>query len=63
MVDFIEVMRRTENGPFMKERDFDIEVVFKTARELVKKYGLAYNRKQLITFNPGYGGCCISSRA
>lgn len=52
MVDFIEVMRRTENGPFMKERDFDIEVVFKTARELVKKYGLAYNRKQLITLTP-----------
>ena len=52
MVDFIEVMRRTENGPYMTERDFDIEIVFKTARELSKKYGIAYDRKQLITLTP-----------
>jgi methylamine--corrinoid protein Co-methyltransferase len=52
MVDFIEVMRRTENGPYMKERDFDIEIVFKTARQLSKKYGIAFDRKQLITLNP-----------
>ena len=52
MVDFIEVMRRTENGPYIKERDFDIELVFKTARELSKRYGIAYDRKQLITLNP-----------
>jgi methylamine--corrinoid protein Co-methyltransferase len=51
-VDFIEVMRRTENGPFMTERDFDIEIVFKTARELSKRYGIAYDRNHLITLNP-----------
>ena len=52
MVDFIEVMRRSENGPYIEERDFDIEVVFKTGRDLAKRYGLSYDRKQLITLNP-----------
>jgi len=52
MVDFIEVIRRTENGPYISERDFDIEVVFETTRELVKKYGIRYNRNELITLNP-----------
>src|SRR3972149_8472004 len=52
MVDFLEVIRRTESGPYLTERDFDIEVVFKTTRELAKKYGLQYDRKQLITLEP-----------
>ncbi len=51
MVDFMEVMRRAENGPFVEERDFDIEVVFKTTRDLVKKYGIQYDRQQIITLN------------
>lgn len=52
MVDFIEVIRRSENGPFISERDFDIEVIFKTTRALQKKYGVKYNRKELITLDP-----------
>ena len=52
MVDFLEVMRRTESGPYISERDFDIEIIFKTTRELIKKYGLKYDRKQLITLEP-----------
>jgi len=52
MVDMMEVMRRTESGPFITERDFDIEVIFKTARSLIKKYGVKYNRRQLITLEP-----------
>src|SRR3989304_5446187 len=52
MVDFLEVIRRTESGAYLSERDFDIEVIFKTTRELVKKHGLKYDRKQLITREP-----------
>ena len=52
VVDFMEVIRRSENGPFINERDFDIEVIFKTIRELVKKYGIKYDRKELITLDP-----------
>ncbi|HJW91435.1 MAG TPA: monomethylamine:corrinoid methyltransferase [Anaerolineales bacterium] len=52
MIDFMEVMRRTESGPFISERDFDIEAIFKTTSRLVKKYGVKYNRKELITLEP-----------
>ncbi len=52
MVDFIEVMRRTESGPYMSERDFDIEMIFKTISALAKKYGVKFNRKELITLQP-----------
>jgi methylamine--corrinoid protein Co-methyltransferase len=52
MVDFMEVIRRTESGPLMDERDFDIEVVFRKARALVDEYGIAYDRDHLITLDP-----------
>jgi methylamine--corrinoid protein Co-methyltransferase len=52
MIDFMEVIRRTESGPYISERDFDIEVIFKTARSLAKKYGVKFNRSQLITLEP-----------
>ncbi len=52
MTDFMEVIRRTENGPFIRERDFDVDVIFRTTRELAKKYGVKYNRKELITLHP-----------
>ncbi len=55
MVDFMEVIRRTETGPYIKERDFDIEVIFKTTRDLIKKHGIKYDRKQLITLDPEMG--------
>lgn len=51
MVNFMEIIRRTENGPFMEERDFDIEGVYKTTKELVEKYGLKYDRNELVTLN------------
>jgi methylamine--corrinoid protein Co-methyltransferase len=52
VVDFMEVIRRTETGPFIEERDFDIEVIFKTIRGLVEKYGIEYSRDKLITADP-----------
>ncbi len=52
LVDFMEVIRRTESGPHIEERDFDIEVIFKTTQELIKKYGIEYNSDELITLDP-----------
>jgi methylamine--corrinoid protein Co-methyltransferase len=52
MVDIFEVIQRSETGPSISERDFDIECVFKTIRALVKKYGIKYDRQHLITLDP-----------
>lgn len=51
MVDIFEIIRRTENGPSISERDFDIEVIFRTTKSLVEKYGIKYDRNELITLN------------
>jgi methylamine--corrinoid protein Co-methyltransferase len=47
MIDFWEVVRRSENGELVKERDFDMRVV-KTAGALVKKYDIKYNPEEVI---------------
>ena len=39
-VDFMEVIRRTESGAYTEERDFDIEVVFKTTKRLIDEYNI-----------------------
>jgi len=52
MPNFMEVIRRTEEGPFMEERDFDIDAVFRTTKDLVEKYGLEYDRSELVTLEP-----------
>ncbi|MBC7242550.1 MAG: monomethylamine:corrinoid methyltransferase [Anaerolineae bacterium] len=37
-----EIMRRSHDGPFMREHDFDMTVA-KTARQLTKKYGIRFD--------------------
>jgi methylamine---corrinoid protein Co-methyltransferase len=38
----IEIMKRAQSGPFMKESDFDLKVI-KRIKELVKEYGIRYD--------------------
>jgi methylamine---corrinoid protein Co-methyltransferase len=52
MVSIFDVIRRTEEGPSISERDFDIEMVFRKTKSLVEKYGIKYDRNELITLNP-----------
>ncbi len=61
VVDLMEVIRRTESGPFVEERDFDIEVIFRTIKDLVKKYGIEYQRQQLITLDPQIADAAFSA--
>lgn len=61
MVSIFDVIRRTENGPAITERDFDIEMVFKKTKELVAKHGLKYDRNELITQNPEMADACFKA--
>ena len=42
-----EIVKRSENGPYMKDSDFDMMLVKRT-RELVKEYGLKFDRQVLV---------------
>ena len=42
-----EIVERSENGPYMKESDFDLLIV-RTVPKLVKKYGLQFDPNVLV---------------
>lgn len=44
----LEVLKRAETGPMIEEKKFDLEIVTKTIREIVKKYGLKFNRAEIV---------------
>lgn len=44
-----EVIDRAETGPYMDEKDFDIKVVAKRCKELVKEYDIKLDPQQIIT--------------
>lgn len=48
MFNFYEILRRAEEGPYMKENDFDMKL-FKTATNLGKEYSLKFDRDVIVT--------------
>jgi methylamine--corrinoid protein Co-methyltransferase len=47
MIDFWEVVRRSETGELVEERDFDMRVV-RTSKKMVEKYDLKFNPEEVI---------------
>ena len=48
MTDIFEVLRRSENGPYAKENDFDMKL-FKTTSRLVKEHGIKFDKDIVVT--------------
>lgn len=47
MIDFWEVVRRSENGELLAERDYDMRVI-KASKRVVKAYDIKFNREEVI---------------
>ena len=45
MVGIWEVVRRSKQGPIMREADFDMQRLVPKVREVVKKYGIKFDRE------------------
>ena len=43
MINIYEVLRRSEEGPYIKENDFDMKL-YRTTTRLVKEHGIKFNR-------------------
>lgn len=63
MLNYLDILDRANNGPYMAEENWDLEKVAMTTRRLVKKYKLEWNKNELVTddaslseaiFNAGY---------
>ncbi|ATW24863.1 monomethylamine:corrinoid methyltransferase [Candidatus Formimonas warabiya] len=48
MLSFLETMYRAENGPYAKETDFDLKLIYKTARKLAQEYEIKYKPDEII---------------
>ncbi|MDP6682930.1 MAG: monomethylamine:corrinoid methyltransferase [Desulfobacterales bacterium] len=47
MIAFWDVLKRSENGKLMEEREFDL-LVGKTAKKIIKKYDIKFNPEEII---------------
>lgn len=52
MIDFWEVVLRSENGELMEEREFD-RLVARTSRDVTKKYDLRFSPEEMIPADDG----------
>lgn len=52
MIDYLELLERSNEGQYISEENWDLEKVAATARRLVKKYRLAWDRNQVVADDP-----------
>ena len=50
MANIFEVLSRAENGPYIKEDDYNMKL-FKTNKQLIKKYGIKYDKNTPVVFD------------
>ncbi len=48
MVNFIDVLERAATVPMMTQKEFDIKVFIPTLRNILKKYDLKWDRKEVV---------------
>jgi methylamine--corrinoid protein Co-methyltransferase len=48
MIDFLEVIKRAQTGPYYSDEDFAMQVVVPKLREVVEKYGIRYHPENPI---------------
>lgn len=49
MLNYLEVLDRAANGPYISEENWDLDKVAMTTRRLVRKYRLAWNPAETVT--------------
>lgn len=52
MTDYLEILERSNEGAYISEENWDLEKVAATARRLVKKYHLEWDRNQVVCDDP-----------
>jgi methylamine--corrinoid protein Co-methyltransferase len=52
MINYLEILERSNQGEFITEENWDLEKVVATSRRLVKKYGLQWDRNQVVSDDP-----------
>ena len=49
MLNYLDILDRANNGPYIAEANWDLEKIAMTTRRLVKKYKLTWDKTDLVT--------------
>src|ERR1051325_10443989 len=49
MRNYLEILDRAHNGPYISEENWDLDKIAMTTKRLVKKYKLEWNKDELVT--------------
>jgi len=52
MLNYLEILDRANDGPYLTEENWDLEKVAMTTKRLVKKYKIEWNPKEIVTDDP-----------
>jgi methylamine--corrinoid protein Co-methyltransferase len=52
MFNYLEILDRALDGPYLSEENWDLEKIAATARRLVKKFRLEWDRNQVVSDDP-----------
>jgi len=53
MLNYLEILDRAQDGPYITEEDWDLDKVAMTTAKIVRKYKLAWDPEDIITDDPG----------
>jgi len=52
MLNYLDILDRAHRGPYISEENWDLEKIAMTAKRLVKKHKLEWDRNCLVTDDP-----------
>jgi len=53
MLNYLEILDRAQDGPYIIEEDWDLDKVAMTTAKIARKYKLAWDPEEIITDDPG----------
>jgi methylamine---corrinoid protein Co-methyltransferase len=61
MLNYLDILDRAHNGPYISEENWDLEKIAMTTRRLVKKYKLEWDRNNIVTDDPSLSECIFKA--
>ena len=53
MLNYLEILDRAQDGPYITEESWDLDKVAMTTAKIVRKYKLAWDPERIVTADPG----------
>lgn len=61
MLNYLDILDRAHNGPYISEENWDLEKIAMTTKRLVKKYKLEWDRNNIVTDDPSLSECIFKA--